>query len=103
MKRNKIFFVIGIYIAACIAISGNYFLNPKVTYDYTKITKYDFFENPIETVKFYDADIKKGELLNKHVTDFSENKSFKKFKYSILYSIVGLFILISLLQLKIKK
>lgn len=72
MSKNKQKFILGIYIAIAISISGFIYINPIKTY-----TKYEF-NGKIESDYYYNMDY---------------------LKYSILISIVGLIIILSVFQL----
>ena len=104
MSKKIKTFIVGIYLALCVGISGNYYINPTLTYDFLKITKVNQWKEPTEFKNFYDVEIDKKKLLkNRYIKISKENVSYNKFKYSLLYSIIGFIILISFLQLLPKK
>lgn len=104
MSKNFKIFIIGIYLAICVGISGNYYINPTITYDYIKVTTVNQWKEPTRFKNFYDIEIDKKKLLNnKHIRITNEYVSYKKSKYSFLYSFIGLIVLISFLQLYQKK
>ncbi|WP_445720489.1 hypothetical protein [Flavobacterium sp.] len=104
MSKNFKIFITGIYLAICVGISGNYYINPTITYDFIKVTTVNQWKEPTGFKNFYDVEIDKKKLLNsKSVRITEEHISYKKSKYSLLYSFIGLIILVSFLQLYHKK
>jgi hypothetical protein len=100
MSKNIKVFIVGIYLAICVGVSGNYYINPTVTYDFIKVISVNQWKEPTSYKNFYDVEIDKKKLLNnKYISITKENISYKNLKYSLLYSLIGLIILISLLQL----
>ena len=98
MNSNFKTFVLFIYTAVCIWITGVYYLNPDVTYDFIKITKVYYNGEIADYEKFFDVKVDKNSLLkDKNIRNINENVSFKKFKYSVLYSIIGLIVLLAFL------
>lgn len=104
MKKNNWIFIVGLYIAICISISGYYYINPKITYNYSKTTLLDRYGEAKEFKHYSDVEIQKKKLINnEYIRNIEENISYKNFKYSLLFSVVGLVLLVSTIQLFKKK
>jgi hypothetical protein len=103
MTKKIMTFIIGIYLSISLTITGYNYINPKITYDTIKVTRIDSYGNPLETRHFYDISRPKSELNTKQSTVIKENISYEKFKYSLLFSGIGLILLYSFLQLFINK
>jgi hypothetical protein len=97
---KKYLFVVGIYISICVLICGNYYINPKITYNILKTTKIDYYGQIIDSKVILDVEGDKAKFINNdYVKILSENINYKELKYSILFSLVGLILLLSFFQL----
>lgn len=102
---NKIkVFIIGLYLAVSIGVSGSLYINPTITYDFVKTTKLYPSGKTKEYKRFFDVEIEKKKLIkNKYILITNEYISYRNLKYSILISVIGFIVLLSILQLFPKK
>lgn len=98
--KKKYLFILGIYLSISIVICGNYYINPKITYNILKTTKLNYYGEVVDSKVILDVEGDKAKLINSdYVEIISENIYYKELKYSILFSIVGLILLLSFFQL----
>ena len=106
MKFNiKIYkFLLGLYLAVTFSITGYYLINPTILYDIRKVPRLNSYGEIVETKMLYDREIDINKLDTKQTFIVNKTISYKKFKYSILISIVLLLLIYSMTQLlSIKK
>lgn len=97
--KKKYLFIIGIYLSISLMICGNYYINPKITYDIIKTTRINEYGDVLDSKVILGFEGDKAKLINNSsVSIVNENINYKELKYSILFSAVGLILLLSFFQ-----